>query len=118
MKSKQNKKEPKTALISPVHAKKDGAAKKRNPKQPALSPVQKTKKKTLKKEKRDKQQDNLNLKGHVPGRKKLFDEVEAAPIEQQEVMAQDRHPLHSSPLFLPERDHCMNSSEEPQNHNS
>lgn len=118
-KSKQNKKEPKTALISPVNAKKDGAAKRRNQKQPAPSPVQKTKRQTLKKgnkEKRDKQKDNLNLKGYAPGRRKLFDEVEAEQIEQEEVMAQDRLPLHSSPLLLPERDHSLNSSKEALNH--
>lgn len=117
-KSKQNKKELKMAQISPVNAKKDGAAKRRNQKQPALSPVQKTKGQTLKKgnkEKRDKQNDNLNLKGYAPGRRKLFDEVGAEQIEQQ---AQDRHPLHSSPLFLPERDHGLNSSKEAQNHNT
>lgn len=119
--SKQNQKEPKTVRISPVNAKKDGAAKRRNHKQPALSPVQKTKGQTLKKgnkEKRDKQNDNLNLKGCAPGRRKLFDEVGAEQIEQQEVLAQDRHPLHSSPLFLPERDHGLDSSKEALNHNT
>lgn len=119
-KSMQNKKEPKTELISSVNAKKDGAARRRNQKQPALSPVQKTKRQTLKKgnkEKRDKQNDNLNLKGFAPGRRKLFDEVEAEQLEQQVVMAQDRHPLHSSPLFLPERDQ-VNSGKEALNHNN
>lgn len=119
-KSKQNRKEPKMALISPAKAKKNGAAKRRNQKQPALSPVEKSKRQTFKKgnkEKRDKQNDNLNLKGYSPGRRKLFDEVEAEQIEQQEVMAQDQHPLHSSPLFLPERDHSLSSSKEALNHN-
>lgn len=119
-KSKQNEKELKMALISPVKARKNGAAKRRNQRQPALSPVEKSKRQTLKKgskEKRDKQNDNLNLKGYSPGRRKLFDEVEAEQIEQQEVMAQDQHPLHSSPLFLPERDHSLNASKEALNHN-
>lgn len=115
-KSKQNKKEPKTALISPVNAKKDGAAKRRNQKQS----VQKAKGQTLKKVnkvKRDKQNDNLNLKGFAPGRRKLFDEVEAEQIEQQEFMARDQHPLHSSPL-LPERDHGLNLSKQALNYNT
>lgn len=115
-KSKQNKEEPRTTRVSPLKAKKDGAAKRSNHKQPALSTVQKTKKQTLKggnKEKRDKQNDNLNLKGSVPGRRKLFDEVEGEQLEQQ-----DRLPLHSSPLFLPERDHGLNSSKEALNHNT
>lgn len=119
-KSKQNKKEPEMALISPVKAKKGGTAKRRNQKQPAPSPVEKTERGTLKKgnkEMRDKQNDNLNLKGCSPGRRKLFDEVEAEQIKQQEVMDQDQHPLHSSPLFLPDRDHSLNSSKEALNHN-
>lgn len=114
-KSQQNKNKPKTALISPVNAKKDGAAKKRNRKQLVQSPVQKTQ--TLKKGnkvKKDKQNNNLNLKGCTPGRRKLF-EVEAEQIECQEVMDQDVGPLHSSPLDLPERNHNLNSSKKLHN---
>lgn len=115
-KSKQNKNKPKTALISPVNAKKDGAAKRRNQKQLVQSPVQKTQ--TLKKGnkiKKDKQNNNLTLKGGTPGRRKLFHEVEAGQIECQEVMDQDVGPLHSSPLDLPERNHSLNPSKKLHN---
>lgn len=114
-KSKQSKKEAQTAVSSPLKAKKDGAAGRRTQKQPAPSPVQQAQRQALKKgnkAKRDKQSDNLSLKGSAPGRRKLFDEVEAEQLGQQEVVAQERHPLHSSPLFLPERENSLDSGKE------
>lgn len=112
-KAKQNKKESKMSPVSPANAKKDGAPKKGTRKQPAQSSLPKTKTQPFKKgnkEKREKQNNNLNLKGCAPGRRKLFDEVEAEQFEQQEVADQVSGPLHSSPLILPERDHSLNPS--------
>lgn len=116
-KAKQNKKEPKISLNSPETGK-DRVEKKRTQKQPAQSSLPKPKTQPLKngnKEKRDKQKNNLNLKGCAPGRRKLFDEVEAGQVEQQEVVDQDLGPVHSSPLILPERDHSHNPSKKSLN---
>lgn len=118
-KPKQNKREPKMSLISPVNAKKGGGAKKGNQKQPVQSPGQKAKMQPLKKgnkEKREKQNNNLNLKGCAPGRRKLFDEVEAEQIEQQEVTDLDSGPLHSSPLILPQQDRNLDPSKKSLNY--
>lgn len=120
-KSKQGEKEAQTAANSPVNAKKHGAAKRRPQKQPAPSPVPKPNRQTSKEEntaKRDKQNDNLNLKGSAPGRRKLFDEVEAEQFRQQQVTAQDRRPLHSSPLFPLEGDHSLDSGKEALCHHT
>lgn len=116
-KAKQNKKEPKMSLSSPEDGK-DRVEKKRTRKQPAQSSLPKPKTQPLKsgnKEKGEKQKNNLNLKGCAPGRRKLFDEVEAEQVEQQEVADQDLGPVHSSPLILAERDHSLNPSKKSLN---
>ncbi|XP_003968057.2 axoneme-associated protein mst101(2) isoform X1 [Takifugu rubripes] len=113
-KAKQNKKEPKMSLNSPENGK-DRVEKKRIRKQPAQPSLPKPKTQPLKngnKEKGEKQKNNLNLKGCAPGRRKLFDEVEAEQVEQQEVVDQDLGPVQSSPLIL--RDHSLNPSKKSQ----
>lgn len=113
-KAKQNKK----MLLNSPEDGKDRGEKKRTQKQPAQSSLPKPKTQPLKNgntEKGEKQKNNLNLKGCAPGRRKLFDKVEAEQVEQQEVADQDLSPVHSSPLILPERDNSLNSSKKPLN---
>lgn len=113
--SRQNKKEAKTAPSALMIVKKNRAPK-RSQRQPAESSIQKTKMQTIKKgnkDKRDKQNSNLNLKCVS------FAEMEAEQMEHQEVIDLDMESdvesgeVHCSSMLLPEKVFNCNSSNNP-----
>uniref|UniRef100_A0A3Q1FGV1 Uncharacterized LOC110961908 n=2 Tax=Acanthochromis polyacanthus TaxID=80966 RepID=A0A3Q1FGV1_9TELE len=113
-KTKQNKKEPSSAVASPVKVKK--VYKKRNQKESVPSSSPNTNKAKGKKTKRNKKR---NARVDTPGKKtrdEVFSMSEAEQTEeqeqQQEVPHQDLDPELSSPLVFAHRDHSLNSGDQ------
>ncbi|XP_059182708.1 nucleolar and coiled-body phosphoprotein 1 isoform X2 [Centropristis striata] len=104
VKAKKNR----AAAASPLKGKKDRVLKKTNQRKPAPSP-RKTTNKT--KEKKTKQNKNINTRGDTPD--KVFHTAETEQVEEllQEVPDQDLD-LQSSPLVFSHRDHSHDSGKQ------
>lgn len=108
-KPKQNNKESRAGLPSPVKVKKDRVLKRRNQKQPAPASSEHT---NTAEEKTTKRNINRIRRGETPDKRKttdVFNTIEVEQIEDQDVPDQDLDVEDLSPLVFAQRDLSLSS---------
>lgn len=107
-KSKQNNKDPRAGVPSPIKEKKDRVLKRRHQKQPVPASSENTHTVEVKKTKRK----NRIARGETPDKRKtdeVFKTMEMEQIEEQHDVPHDDPDLHLSPLVFAERDLSLSS---------